>query len=364
MPENENPEPVREKRSEVLLRFLDSTTKIDAFNGKKIEEVFSTEEQRRNFIENLQPEQFLELLKSLNGILRDKKKEEWSVDGKKQFIGTPGTRTNERMAGIEVPVREEDKEELLLKVLQGAKEMNQNHRNLEDIALLLSFGVNNIHPFLDANGRTSRFLFTILSHGYNESSKKELEILLGDNASEYLDINTTYYRKEIKDIVSDHESIPSQDSIRITKHLVIDLHSDEILRNAPEGRLGEDWKRVIQHDKGYLAPAVYLYLQNQPDRTEYVEDKQNLHLIDLVKLIPTLKNSDIEKIMENFWRLKREHSEILIDSIVNPDKPEFQISKAERKISLLEHIKKSIRDQAKQTRGGSFPDSKDTLPFS
>ena len=71
----------RDKRAEVLLRFLNTAENIEPFHDKKFETIFSDEEHKRDFIENLSAEEFSQLLNGLNGILRDKKKEDWEMDG-------------------------------------------------------------------------------------------------------------------------------------------------------------------------------------------------------------------------------------------------------------------------------------------
>ncbi|HBR80609.1 TPA: hypothetical protein DEA21_03105, partial [Candidatus Uhrbacteria bacterium] len=146
----------RERRAEVLLRFLNTAKNIEPFHGEKFEAIFSNEEHKRDFIENLSVEEFSQLLNGLNGVLRDKKKENWKMDGEtvaleSMFMGT----------GY-VPPRQEDKPDLLAEVLETAKTMSQEGKNMEDIAMLVSSSLNAIHPYLDANGRTSRMIYLLL----------------------------------------------------------------------------------------------------------------------------------------------------------------------------------------------------------
>ena len=51
----------REKRSEVLLRFLRSAENIEPLHGRKMEDIFSSEEEKRAFLENMQETEFSEL---------------------------------------------------------------------------------------------------------------------------------------------------------------------------------------------------------------------------------------------------------------------------------------------------------------
>jgi len=193
-PKNEE-EIDREKKSEFLLRFFRSTENIESFHGRKMEDIFSNEEEKRAFLENLQEAEFVEFLDGVNGILRGKKKDEWGMDG--ETVVLKGV-----MVGVDyVPPRQEDKPELLAKVLASAKQMNRDGKNLQDIALLVSSSLNAIHPYLDGNGRTSRLIHTLLTEDFNDETKAKLQGVLGRDGRDKLDINPGLIQCEINDLI-------------------------------------------------------------------------------------------------------------------------------------------------------------------
>jgi len=104
--QNQSEAGMREERAEALFRFLKSAEKKEA--------VFSDEEHKRQFIENLTTEGFLQFLNGINGILRGKKKAEWKRDGET-------VKVDQMFYGIKfskeyIPPAYEDKPELLEKV--------------------------------------------------------------------------------------------------------------------------------------------------------------------------------------------------------------------------------------------------------
>ncbi|MDP2789500.1 MAG: Fic family protein, partial [bacterium] len=143
----------------------------------------------------MQETEFAELLDGVNGILRGKKKDEWGMDG--ETVALEGM-----MVGVGyVPPRQEDKSELLAKVLTSAKEMSRDGKNLKDIALLISSSLNAIHPYLDANGRTSRLIYTLLTKDFNDETKAELQGALGRDGRDKLDIDPGLIQHEINDLI-------------------------------------------------------------------------------------------------------------------------------------------------------------------
>ena len=58
----------REQQADVLLQFLDTAEGMDFLHNKKFEEIFSSEENKRDFIDNLEIEEFIELLNTFNGM--------------------------------------------------------------------------------------------------------------------------------------------------------------------------------------------------------------------------------------------------------------------------------------------------------
>ncbi len=105
----------RERRAKVLLRLLHNLSGIEAFGDEKFEAIFSNEQHKRDFIEGLNSDSFLQLLNGLNGILRDREVVEWNTDGENVSLQST-------FFGVGyLPPRQEDKLGLLVNVLKQPK---------------------------------------------------------------------------------------------------------------------------------------------------------------------------------------------------------------------------------------------------
>jgi Fic family protein len=201
--QNQSEAGMREERAEVLFRFLKSAEKKEA--------VFSDEEHKRQFIENLTTEGFLQFLNGINGILRGKKKAAWKRDGEtvevvQMFYGI-------KFSKEYIPPAYEDKPELLEKVLSVAKVMNRSGKSFEEIAFVISATINAVHPFNDGNGRTSRIVYQLLTKGFSEENKKELQAVLLEFGRGAVDINPGLIQVEINDLVKKEVDVDNPEKI-------------------------------------------------------------------------------------------------------------------------------------------------------
>lgn len=157
----------RDKRADYLVNFLDH------INAKNI---LDSEESKREFIKNTSFEDFEGWVVRFNGMLRSIPIKERYIDGKDvALVSNPDQITelekkfNNTGSKTEYPPRETDKEELLKEMHQLAQKMEAQGSSLQDIALLISTGVNAIHLFNDGNGRTSRLLNYLINTDYTGS---------------------------------------------------------------------------------------------------------------------------------------------------------------------------------------------------
>jgi Fic/DOC family len=150
-----NPED-REKMTERLVRFL-SITKLEILDGMKVEEVFKDQESTKDFLLSLSPEKYNELLVGINALVRNMDTSEvWHMDG-----------DGVRMGDIDMFPEQADKVGLLRESIEIAQSMLNEGRSIEDVAILLTVSLTGIHPFVDGNGRTARFILALLLKGYN-----------------------------------------------------------------------------------------------------------------------------------------------------------------------------------------------------
>ncbi len=332
----------REKRSEVLLRFLRTAENIEPFHGRKIEDIFSSEKEKRTFLENLQETEFVELLDGVNGILRGKKKDEWGMDGETVALEAV-------MTGIGyVPPRQEDKPDLLAKVLASAKEMSQGGKDLRDVALLVSSSLNAIHPYLDANGRTSRLIYTLLTKEFNDETKAELQGVLSRDGRDTLDIDPGLIQHEINKLIEKEIGVTD---IEINTDKITNLFGSKRDFQFDAEILEEDQKlfgELLDKDGRYLFLSVFQYLQQQGDKEKYLRKFPERAAVPIELLSKNLTQEGLSQILQTYKELKKKYVEILIDSISHPENEKYQIEHEGQKIYLKDYFELRMKEKAEE----------------
>ena len=345
MEQDQDGEEDRDRRAKALLRFLKVSENIAPLQGQKIETVFSDEEHKRRFIENLTSEEFTQLLDGLNGILRDKKKDDWKMDGDDVALSSA-------FLGIGyIPPRQEDKFELLADVLRSAKEMSRSARDLNDIALMVSASLNAIHPYLDGNGRVARFLHLLMTNGFGDSTKKELLGALSEDGRDTIDIDPGHIQAKITDLIKIELGVAwTQDS---SPETVIGLwreHSDgDVVPIEFRERIDEDkeklFKSLFKNDNEYLFFAIYKFLENSPKKKEYTISFPKFSRLSITRLSKDLGNIEIDEIISLYRSFKKEHVKKLIDCIVNPDKEEYIEEIGGQRATLKKYFENEIKEE-------------------
>src|SRR3989339_170651 len=331
----------RERRANVLLRFLSVAENIEPLHGKKFEAVFSDEEHKREFIENLSTEEFLQLLNGLNGILRDKKKEDWKMDGENVVLES-------MFWGIGyVAPRQEEKLELLTEILETAKTMSQEGRKMEDIALLFSSSLNAVHPYLDANGRTSRMIYLLLTKNLDDEGKKELRSALSKNGRDKVNIDPGLIQEELTNLIKKELGI---NSTQILSETVIGFwrrnRGEELEFN---GDIDENQKKLflklLKNDDEYLFLAVKQYLDSNIATGKYIKKFRDWSRVLVDDLVKDLSSKDIDQILTNYRNFKKKYIEKLIGCIANPNNEEYQLEIDRQKIPLKTYFENRIKNE-------------------
>ncbi len=332
----------REERTEIFLRFLHSAENIKSLHGAKIEEIFSNEEKKRNFIEDLQENEFIELLNGTNGILRGKNKNEWNMDGDGVTIESP------IMGTSYFPPRQEDKSELLVKVLAAAKEMNRSEKDLKDIALLVSASLNAIHPYADANGRTGRFIYLLLSKNFDNKTLTELQQVLGEYGRDNLNISPRDIQWNIRNIIENEVGIndPEANKEKISNlffHIKKIKFSNEITNKDQEL-----FSTLLNQDARYLFFSIFQYLQSQKDKDKYLRKFPDRSAILVDSLSKDLTPENLSKIFQNYRELKKNYVEKLIDSVAHSEKSDYQFEYNGEKISFKDYFELMIEKESEK----------------
>jgi len=333
----------REENAERIMRFLSLTSKIEPLHGKKVEEIFSGDDSKREFIDKLQPEEFIELLSGINGILRDKNKEQWKMDGENVEISS--------MIETIIPPDFKDKPELFMEALSAAKEMNKQGRSLEDIAILLASSINAVHGFNDGNGRTSRLVYSLLTKNFEGRDKEEIQkVLLGEGRME-INIDPGHIDYKIERMMKELADVNFQDE------------GGEKIRNVfwvnvNERREGIDQEKIdkLQHmidGKTFMSvPAFYEYFSNHPEIEygKYIRNVPGAHVLIMDELMKDLDNEKIQEIIDNLYEMKKERVEKIIDCVANPDKKEYKIDENGQKMQLFDYYKNEIKKEQERNQ--------------
>lgn len=161
-----------EERNEKFSRIVKFLNKIGYF------ELIKDDKQYEDFIQKLSFEQFKNILVSFNALLRNNK-----LNAKGTYEGIV------RVGGIK-GVRKDLREELLLNVFESIKKIKDD----KERASLLYYQLLRLHMFQDGNGRTSRFMYELLTKQGDFESVKKYFIHKSDSPS-----STTNYDKSKED---------------------------------------------------------------------------------------------------------------------------------------------------------------------
>ena len=118
-------------------------------------EIWGNETERKQKFDAMTPDKFASWIITLNAKLRGKNPALHSFDGEGVVVGDEDMVGEESVHIEHQPPDQEDKQELLTFVLQSAQKLS----NIQDVALLVSAGINQIHPFRDKNGTVSRLIY-------------------------------------------------------------------------------------------------------------------------------------------------------------------------------------------------------------
>lgn len=127
----------------------------------KSRELWGNETERKTKLDAMKPDDFNKWLISLNANLRKLNPSLHEFDGEGVVVGDDDVLDVEGVVVAHQPPDQQDKVDLLEYMLKSA----QNLPNIQDSALLIAAGINQIHPFRDGNGRTSRLIYANLSAG-------------------------------------------------------------------------------------------------------------------------------------------------------------------------------------------------------
>ncbi|MDO8574458.1 MAG: hypothetical protein Q7R86_02425, partial [bacterium] len=306
----------------------------------------ASEECKREFLESLTESEFEELISGINGILRGKKKDDWEIDGGDVKL-VPGTQNPDPEV---IPPRAKDKLGLFGDLYEGMKTMIEDKRGIEDIALLLSSGINEVHSYEDANGRTSRLIYTLLTENFDDAGQEKMKSILGEYGSFHVDINPGLIRSERDDIIFSEIGVndPAHNPRKIT-NLFRFSWEDMAFQSGITDSMKQNFKNLCRDSK-YGFYAAFKVISRYPDPSSFLKVYDSRSVILIEKLASDFNKDQMNELMEEYWFIKRRLVEILIDLVVHPEKPEYQTQEEGKAMTILEKFKLRIRQNQEKNK--------------
>lgn len=314
-------EEFRMQQAKKLTRFLSSAEHISALKGTKVEEVFSTEEKIREFLLELSPGEYVQLLEGLNGIFRNKDSDNWTADGQKVEIGS-----------WTFP-KQEDKIDLLARSLAAAKTMTNDGRNITEIAFLLSTVITGVHLFENGNGRTSRAVFYLMNKGFTVDNKDDFEKLMASDEISGLSNPNKFYGL-IKSKMCKEMGINWQD-----------LHFDNRALAAMKAKNIEPLLHQLSpeyksHFLAYFEDSnpLYVTLALVLLKKEQIELLKNADgSINMASLFGFIEEKDVTIFSSLLDEIKKKYVSSIIDCFLFPDKEENRVPSGDRQGGQQSH---------------------------
>ena len=225
--------------------------------------------------------------------------------------------------------------------------MNQEKRDLKDIALLVSASVNALHAYADGNGRTSRSLYLLLTKNFDDETKNEIKESLSDEGRDKIDINPLCIESELRGMIYERimsKCLNSEADKRKNYPLSNCIKRDLVF----DKEINEKNKKIFLENfrNDYFNLIINEFLRNNSnlDIEKYLENFRDRKIILTDVFVKDLNSEKITQILQSWKNIRIEKVEKLIDCIANPEKPEYQIQHKGKQISLKDYFELKIKE--------------------
>jgi len=304
-----NEEEFRQEQLENIVEFLGRTGAYDYFR-----DIISGKEVPPDF------EKFKDFIIRINGIARDIPMYNRSFDGVN--VGLSG------IFGDKIVPKHEDKEGILKYAYQSIPEVNK-----DELKYMLPVVVNAVHLFADGNGRTSRILNLLLSEHLSEQDFLEkARVALGKfGRVESPDINPGLIDDfELTDVIlkkhgwtfNDEEPKKTLGPIGDTVRVALGFSGQKSYKSESSKNLAEKFFKLARGSGSQFfgMTSIYMLLGDKgikPLLSEYGENKRKA--ISEQKMADILTDEEWEELINNWWQLKKEEVESLVDIFRKPE---------------------------------------------
>ena len=298
----------REEQAEKVLQFLDS---IEA------DKVFKDDKSKLEFLKNITVDEFLNLLVKVNNILRGKEFRGNMPDGDAVML----------TGGIDSEVNFPKQEEKLI-LFKEMFDCIRQMTDLKEISTLITGTITGTHLFKDANGRSSRLFYYLMSENYSagDEQRKDISDLLGGEGRYKVDIHPGLIDREIGKVIQ------SEEGFNADEHVVpVSLNFGDSDYDFGDDVSNED-KHTIErifdsHSDRWAAYAVYSFLYNKGILEDYLlkfYDEKTGEIkrtrIDKVKLSRDIAPEDIKEITDRYNKLNINRIRKFIDIVASEPK--------------------------------------------
>ncbi len=280
-------------------------------------EAFETPEKRAAIIDASAPEEFINIITNLNGILLNLPKSYRGFAQDEQVMQN-GLEIIDALPSIE------DKKPLLVELFNAAKQVN----TLEDKAALLAIGINAIHPFMDANGRLSRLTYYLLTEGFDPDDPK-IAVLLSDEGEELLTPEPTIlleplsksigieYGGFIKDDISHEANSPITIQGNQTKGFFLAHNTNPYLAQSERERM-----MIIFNDPNFNKTLIHIMRQQNPEAmSSFFQDRPDgTSVFNIDSFAGSIGKESLEYISNIHRQLRNMAISAILDVFIHPDK--------------------------------------------
>lgn len=315
------------KDTEEEKRPIENIEKTLVLLGSRYPQLFSDTE-RDQYIQGMDYASFKELIVSISASLR----------GEPQDVGFDGH--NIVLQGgfedFDTP-HDDDKDELFADIVANFKRTDVSPSNKAVIAAL---GINLIHAFKNANGRTSRLIYLLFS---GETDPAILRKVCGDDGRKIIDVSplglkdATILNLPGKDAFmhlgapeikswGDVYDVPFMDDVSESSKEFITLMLQASHQNlAPIaisnyllGRSARDESFPLER---YLGTETVTREHIYDEATDsYISPAQAMPVINIGTLLSELNDSELQALLSEYRTTKKEYVRTMIDIAMQPDK--------------------------------------------
>jgi hypothetical protein len=292
---------------------------FDVLESSGLPDRLTTPEDRINLIQSMNSEEFESILTVGNTILQNLPREAAGYAERPQLTGSPEV-------GYQAMPATEDKSSLLSLTLQTAQ--NKKITTLQDKALILSYGVQAIHPFQDANGRLTRAMYHLLTRGMEDETI--LQQTLVNEQDPYYVLDAHCFIHGGQGLLKEH--LKSADKDPVTYAYVPKYHPNfHDVKFNPENitlpnRVDSDSKetdaiQTLFLDKDFCINAAYKLIAKHSlaaakESVEEVDGKKQF-IVDHFYTIADDK--DLEIVYKEYRSITKDYVKVLLKTLADPN---------------------------------------------